>query len=582
MDDATGWFSRSTWKLSASTFCCYNAFSNVDLRVEVSIPGGVKSYVIDGTGQRSAATPEIWTGAFVSSVLRSIHNHQSDMLGLRKIELFSSMSLEKKFLDAAKAMFNQGWKCGAEPVHQMSSNYNNYLTDGLVKYGKYFQRNEVCFSFFDEVSEPDTKLHAIRAHCYLEGDEEVKVVQLLHKYLSNGSMCSAMLHIQSKFLERKGEMGKAIEAAKWTVKFSPSDFISWSNLCHLHIERKEYEEALNTLNSCVMLVFHENENFTFPKPVRVKIPRRKTDNPTKPDNVDVMLQNLPAENLKGTFSVAYSLLAKINDKIGWDDLLFLRSEVFVMEEEYREHVIEEKTRSEATLSLKYDSNGNVSEVSPLVKHSTKPSLSKNEIGHQKIPSVDARSLRTGAITRPLPTPISPTKDMSQKRLCERWLDNLFMILYEDLRVYTIWKAEQQYMEAQDVEYQRNSTEWEILGNLSLRLCKVEDAKEAFRKAVEKRFSEASWIHLLEIYCKEDRVSHAINAASKLITHYESKFQDLIFPNDVSIALFGLIKKHGMSKIRGTVVSMNFPQNINFLYKKYFNYAENFQICGYDY
>lgn len=61
-------------------------------------------------------------------------------------------------------------------------------------------------------------------------------------------------------------------------------------------------------------------------------------------------------------------------------------------------------------------------------------------------------------------------NLKHKRLCERWLDNLFIVLYEDLRQYTVWRTEVQHYRAQQVEYQKNSTEWEILGDLATRLC----------------------------------------------------------------------------------------------------------------
>lgn len=56
-----------------------------------------------------------------------------------------------------------------------------------------------------------------------------------------------------------------------------------------------------------------------------------------------------------------------------------------------------------------------------------------------------------------------------KRLCERWLDNLFMVLYEDLRVYTYWRAEVNHYKTQKLAYRRTGTEWELLGDLALRL-----------------------------------------------------------------------------------------------------------------
>lgn len=56
-----------------------------------------------------------------------------------------------------------------------------------------------------------------------------------------------------------------------------------------------------------------------------------------------------------------------------------------------------------------------------------------------------------------------------KRLCERWLDNLFMVLYEDLRVYTFWRTEAAHYRSQQMPYRKTGTEWELLGDLALRL-----------------------------------------------------------------------------------------------------------------
>jgi hypothetical protein len=53
------------------------------------------------------------------------------------------------------------------------------------------------------------------------------------------------------------------------------------------------------------------------------------------NEADVNLLRLPAPNLKGTWKKAYELLARLVSQIGWDELLKARSEVFVMEEEYR-------------------------------------------------------------------------------------------------------------------------------------------------------------------------------------------------------------------------------------------------------
>ena len=38
--------------IDAISFSCFNAFSRVDVRVDVKIPGGVHAYVIDLRGER--------------------------------------------------------------------------------------------------------------------------------------------------------------------------------------------------------------------------------------------------------------------------------------------------------------------------------------------------------------------------------------------------------------------------------------------------------------------------------------------------------------------------------------------------
>jgi hypothetical protein len=53
------------------------------------------------------------------------------------------------------------------------------------------------------------------------------------------------------------------------------------------------------------------------------------------EQVHPSLLSLRAAQYKGTFKHAYSILTEMTAKIGWDQLLKIRSNVFVMEEEYR-------------------------------------------------------------------------------------------------------------------------------------------------------------------------------------------------------------------------------------------------------
>lgn len=162
---------------------------------------------------------------------------------------------------------------------------------------------------------------------------------------------------------------------------------------------------------------------------------------------------LPAATLKGTFLKAYKLLTEITAKVGWDALLKYRSSVFVMEEEYRNEKSEqqEKEKTASTTALRGTSpappstrnssingdddaehagdNNSVSgedEKLPEPVTDGAPTIEKPE------QTVDAEEVKAGPEDFQTPKENTAKKytHFQNKRLCERWLDNLFMLLYE--------------------------------------------------------------------------------------------------------------------------------------------------------
>ena len=106
---------------------CFNAFSRVDIRVDVKIPGGVNAYVIDLRGERYGqdyscwhaiittsrheATPEIWQETYVSAILRAILYSDDPAYWLeayRKLDPITSPESEIRFLQGAEALFMKG------------------------------------------------------------------------------------------------------------------------------------------------------------------------------------------------------------------------------------------------------------------------------------------------------------------------------------------------------------------------------------------------------------------------------------------------------------------------------------------
>ena len=90
---------------------CFNAFSRVDVRVDVKIPGSVLAYVIDLRGERHETTNEIWQETYMSAILRAILYGDDPTFWLeayRRLDPITSREGEIRFLEAADALFSQG------------------------------------------------------------------------------------------------------------------------------------------------------------------------------------------------------------------------------------------------------------------------------------------------------------------------------------------------------------------------------------------------------------------------------------------------------------------------------------------
>lgn len=107
---------------------------------------------------------------------------------------------------------------------------------------------------------------------------------------------------------------------------------------------------------------------------------------------------------------------------------------------------------------------------------------------------------------------------------------------QDLRIFTIWRAEVAHFKAQHLPYRKTGTEWEILGELAQRLRHRDEAKDAFQRALDQKFSAKAWLKLLEIYVEEGDVQRSLNAAIRLSVYQhrwymEQSVRDAHFRSD---------------------------------------------------
>ena len=422
---------------------------------------------------------------------------------------------------------------------------SNHLTSGLLNYIKTTGRYASGINLFEKLRTRDPEISSLLARVYMAADEEVKAVRLLHEAVEELPMDYSLLDCQAEFTNRKGRGDLAVEIAKRGVVSAPSEFGTWARLAEIYVAMEQWDLALLTLNSCPMFTYQDKDAPRLPEPSRVTLPlapeticEEIDDAGAAPESESVhpTLRRLSAANYRGTFHKAYIVLTEITKKIGWDQLLKIRSQVFVMEEEYRheKQAVGSSSRNASTVALRGtdtpqpNGNGDANEDEDAPGEgagSSQPNGEPTTAAPHLDPDVSkpahSITVRSGSDT---PQPHKPPPDPSHmqytqfqhKRLCERWLDNLFMVLYEDLRIYTIWRTESSQYRQQQLAYKKTAEEWEILGELAERLHHGDEAIEAWQSCLGMRFSPKAMRGLLGVYEKQSEPRGVVGALIRLV------------------------------------------------------------------
>ncbi|KAK4926365.1 bud site selection protein [Elasticomyces elasticus] len=606
-----------THKVVSGLYCCYNAFSHLDMRVEVKIPGSMKAYAVDERGDRRVATEGLWLETFLCGVLRAYSygdNGSGDVVkkivGVRRFNPITNTELEQKFLDAAEKLFFHGRQLGSDPEIQIPNVVSNHLTSGLLKYIRTTGRYTSGVNLFQKLREKDVEVSSLLAQVLIDGDEEVQAVRLLHDSVEDVPMDYALLDCQAAFCLSKGEGEMALECAKRSVTAAPSEFSTWSRLAEVYVYLEQWDLALLTLNSCPMFSYQDKDSPRMPEPSRVLLPMLPETaleeiDEGQPrqgeayDSIHISLRKLQAATYQGTFLKAYSLLTSIAAAIGWDQLLKTRSHVFVMEEEYRSERQQSMTprvptsKNASTQALSgaphsgaYRQNGvsedeedneeEAAEGSAQTNGETDNSMLAAERSMSKpVPTVAAEEVKAGS-----DDPNTSHQDYTNfqnKRLCERWLDNLFMVLYEDLRIYTIWRTEMGQYKQQQLAYKKSAAEWEILGDLAERLHHNAEAVEAYQQCLNIRFSPKAMKGLLNLYERQGDTRNSLATLIRLICWQYRWYSE--FSPELLLSVRKLIEDEGAVKIRSIVQSTNLPQNVLDLTHEYCALCHTFKSTG---
>ena len=348
----------------------------------------------------------------------------------------------------------------------------------------------------------------------------------------------------SDFLLARGDLEKADHFARESLKAFPNDFSNWRRLIQIKIARGHIEKALAILNNAPVTSLHGEGDFykCLPKPVLISLPG--TGGLSSPDSHPSVLEKLKAPGLKGNFREAYGLLVEIYKVIGWDELLHYRSKVFVMERELL---------------------GNDSVASDLQRVSLHNSIDiLTDDPKAPLNSAESYSDSPAQLKSPLHEPVHflslpDTNFLSEtgKKLCERWLDNLILILFEDLRIFSLFTEELKRKETNlNSSVNRSLKEWLLVGKLSMRLGHMEESKLAYQKCLfsnntcydQLKMINSALTDLIQIYCREGKIQLSILCTLRLLNSQTSLYSYLLHPTRTSFDLCGLIERVGLKRI----------------------------------
>lgn len=558
------WFGKNVkFTVEYISLTTWNIFKQCDMTITVHLPGTIETTFIDKQGNKltfdaDEETDMAWVEAFISGRMRDLmcmveNRDDGEVINVVETRIYNPLimgqldNVADMFLEVFPTFFPRGIEVGCPCIYgnMPSTLTNNYLVETLCEIVRLTKSVDKALSMLFELKEAFGSLvDIIITRIYLTNDKELDGVRLMHdafKDITDPTYQCELLVLQAKYLLDHNDPELALEASQRGVDLTPNAFMPWFYLVKSYIALGDNKNALLSLNSLPMNLASSAQKYQYrrvintdgnnatvelhlPLPLDVVLDEVTNLNSLlvmeEHKTVNPVLYNLKSSMLKNTFQWIYELLCEIVKTLGWEKLLEIRAELFLMEEEYDNLDSTSETESEK-----------------------------------------------GA-----------NRDIKGKRLYERWFDNLFMLLYDDLRVNSQWQAN---------ELKPQTTlEWELAGLCCFRLRQFRSAKSAFQNGLQKRFSSQSSRKLLQILLMERQSNPSEELSLEIISicvklccwshRWYAEFSMLLLD-----AMSKIVEDLGIIRVRNEVNARFPPAVANLFNENVLNFFEKFCNNYYD-
>lgn len=472
------WFGKQRqFNVKSASYITYNCFSKFDVQVQIDVPGGVHWGITEQNGSHISSEDipdgdldQIWLETFTSNVVRSLitcddEGEFAPIVEVRRLNPFADDGTVQLFLQGVETLFDQGPNLGCSDDCQLPSITNNYLIDALMKCIQITNCSDMVMPMLLRLNESHPECAFLIGKVMLLGDHEHQAVEFIKSKIIAAPFDANLLFIQSEYLLKKNKPQLALPLAIRAINCAPTDFKTWSHLVQVYISLDMFKDALLTLNSCPMVTHREKYTLK-----RITV----SSQPNGPPPSDIHLPLPTIIELDGVTNLDHSKISKEQSQCP-PDLLSLPA-----------------GNLKSTYKLAYNL------LAELIK---KLDWSKLLDLRAEV-FVMEEELKNGSL------------NSKSKRMCERWLDNLFMLLYEDLKIFNLFKQNQTYQDAVNENQSKpqmgkwgynasvqdkSALEWEIIGQVCYRLGHTRDAQRCFEFSLGQRFSIRSARSLLKMY-----------------------------------------------------------------------------------
>jgi hypothetical protein len=372
------WYSSGEYRVKKAVFCVYDCFRHVDVRCEVTFPGCVAAYAVTAKGDRLEMQPDDWSTAFVSSTVRAMLDPPS----LRTVKIFPLLptpSSEKLFFSTFNALVARSAVTACDAVHGCCDASHNVIISTVMRYLlSCFRLEEVETLCARHMADAPGLVHYAAQAEVLRGNVDAACAMTAAAAAAavangpsatadtNAALRSCILSAQSDSLRAKispaasgaaassQALVSAIETAQEAARLCPYNLQAWLTLCKAYAAAKDWASMLITINS---IPFHIEKKMgkrgrlsadgspvqdasRCTAPPLTSDPSRMSlfdfhhgDADLDYSSVPSDLDTFPGSKIEGMSKEVYALVVEAMNSSSWDELLEIRSSVFLMKEE---------------------------------------------------------------------------------------------------------------------------------------------------------------------------------------------------------------------------------------------------------